>query len=113
MRIGEIFQEKDFGLSIEIFPPKTPKGDSALIETLERLSVYRPDFVSCTYGAGGSTRERTLEWCVEIQKRFQLTATSHLTCVGSTRDELCEWLSKAQQAGITNIMVLRGDPPES
>ena len=99
MRIGEIFQEKDFGLSIEIFPPKTSKGDSALIETLERLSVYRPDFVSCTYGAGGSTRERTLEWCVEIQKRFQLTATSHLTCVGSTRDELCEWLSKAQQAG--------------
>ncbi|MCH7686721.1 MAG: methylenetetrahydrofolate reductase [NAD(P)H] [Planctomycetes bacterium] len=112
MRIGEIFQEKDFGLSIEIFPPKTPKGDSALIETLERLSVYRPDFVSCTYGAGGSTQERTLEWCVEIQKRFQLTATSHFTCVGSTRDELCEWLSKAQQAGITNIMALRGDPPE-
>jgi methylenetetrahydrofolate reductase (NADPH) len=112
MRIGEIFQKKDFGLSIEIFPPKTPKGDSALIETLERLSVYRPDFVSCTYGAGGSTRERTLEICVEIQNRFQLTATSHYTCVGSTRDELCEWLSKAQQAGITNIMALRGDPPE-
>ena len=112
MRIAEIFQEKDFGLSIEIFPPKTPKGDSALIETLERLSVYRPDFVSCTYGAGGSTQERTLEWCVEIQKRFQLTTTSHFTCVGSTRDELCEWLSKAQQAGITNIMALRGDSPE-
>ena len=56
MRIAEIFQKKDFGLSIEIFPPKTPKGDSALIETLERLSVYRPEFVSCTYVAGGSTR---------------------------------------------------------
>jgi methylenetetrahydrofolate reductase (NADPH) len=112
MRIGEIFRKKDFGLSIEIFPPKTPQGDSALIETLERLSVYRPNFVSCTYGAGGSTQERTLEWCVEIQKRFQLTATSHFTCVGSTRDELCEWLSKAQQAGISNIMALRGDPPE-
>lgn len=112
MRIGEIFQKKDFGLSIEIFPPKTPKGDSALFETLERLSVYRPDFVSCTYGAGGSTQERTLELCVEIQKRFQLTATSHFTCVGSTRNELCDWLSKAQHAGITNIMALRGDPPE-
>jgi len=112
MRIGEIYREKKFGLSIEVFPPKTPKGDAALRETLEKLSVYRPNFISCTYGAGGSTQERTLEWCVEIQNRFQLTATSHFTCVGSTREELLEWLSKAKQNGLTNIMALRGDPPE-
>ncbi|MFQ5734769.1 MAG: methylenetetrahydrofolate reductase [NAD(P)H] [Planctomycetaceae bacterium] len=112
VRIAEIYKTGSFGLSIEIFPPKTPAGDDALFATLNTLSRYRPAFVSCTYGAGGSTRERTLELCVEIQNRYGLTATSHFTCVGSTRAELVDWLEQAVNNGIANIMALRGDPPE-
>jgi methylenetetrahydrofolate reductase (NADPH) len=78
---------------------------------LERLAVYQPAFFSCTYGAGGSTQSRTIDWCVQIQKTFRTTATSHFTCVGSTREELLTWLEKATASGIHNIMALRGDPP--
>lgn len=111
MRIGEVYGSRPFGLSIEIFPPKTPAGDTSLFETLEQAATWKPAFVSCTYGAGGSTRERTVELCAAIQNRFKLTATAHLTCVGSSREELIEWLSQARQQGIHNIMALRGDPP--
>lgn len=111
MRIGEIYCGERFGLSVEVFPPKTPDGDAALYQTLQRLAPFQPAFVSCTYGAGGSTRSRTVELCVEIQRRFELTATAHLTCVGATRDELVEWLDDATHRGISNIMALRGDPP--
>jgi methylenetetrahydrofolate reductase (NADPH) len=111
VRISDLYQSGAFGLSIEIFPPKSPDGDAALFDTLERLARYRPGFVSCTYGAGGSTRERTIDLCVEISKRFNLSTTAHLTCVGSTRAELLDWLKTASTRGITNIMALRGDPP--
>lgn len=111
MRISDMYRTGDFGLSIEIFPPKTPAGDGALFENLDRLTAYRPAFVSCTYGAGGSTRTRTIDLCVEIQRRYKLPATAHFTCVGSTRDELIEWLRQAEASGIQNIMALRGDPP--
>ena len=111
MRIGEIYKTRSFGLSIEIFPPKTEAGDQALFETLERAAVWKPAFVSCTYGAGGSTRNRTIDLCAAIQDRFDLTATAHFTCVGSTREELVDWLHSAKKAGLTNIMALRGDPP--
>lgn len=111
MRIGEIYKPGSVGLSIEIFPPKTSDGDQVLWENVSRLACYKPAFMSCTYGAGGSTRNRTLELCVEIQRRFGITATAHFTCVGATRDELRGWLREAQQAGITNIMALRGDAP--
>ena len=111
MRIRDIYRPGTFGLSIEIFPPKTPDGDDALRQTLERLSIFQPAFVSCTYGAGGSTRTRTVDWCVEIQEKLGLTATAHFTCVGSTREELAEWLDYAWQSGLRNIMALRGDPP--
>ncbi len=100
-----------FGLSIEIFPPKTPAGDAALFATLDRLTKFQPGFISCTYGAGGSTSKRTVELCVEIQRRYQIAATSHFTCVGATRDELLDWLRFAQTSGIQNIMALRGDAP--
>mgnify|MGYP003629928062 FL=1 len=78
---------------------------------LEELICYQPAFVSCTYGAGGSTSKRTIELCEIIQNRLQSTATAHFTCVASTRDELIEWLRSASEAGINNIMALRGDPP--
>jgi methylenetetrahydrofolate reductase (NADPH) len=112
MRIGEIYRQGRCGVSIEIFPPKTPDGDEGLLRTLSRLAPYRPAFISCTYGAGGTTRTRTIDWCVEIQKRFGLTATSHFTCVEATRDQMEAWLDQATQSGIGNIMALRGDPPD-
>ncbi len=111
-RIGDIYRRGLFGLSIEIFPPKTADGDAALAENLAQLVRYRPAFISCTYGAGGSTRGRTIDWCRQIQNRYGCTATAHFTCVGSTEDDLLEWLSQAEAAGITNIMALRGDPPQ-
>lgn len=111
MRISELYRPGTFDLSVEIFPPKTEKGDTELFRTLEELVPYRPAFVSCTYGAGGSTSKRTIELCEIIQNRFQSTATAHFTCVASTRDELVEWLKHAANVGITNIMALRGDPP--
>lgn len=111
MPICDNYGPGKFGLSIEIFPPRTPAGDAALFETLDRLTAFKPGFVSCTYGAGGSTSKRTVELCVEIQRRYEITATSHFTCVGATRDELLDWLRFAQQSGISNIMALRGDPP--
>lgn len=112
MRIAEVYRTRPFGLSIEVFPPRSEQGDAALWETVERLAKFDPAFVSCTYGAGGSTRTRTIDICRTIQQRFGLTATAHFTCVGSTRDELLEWLAIARAAGIGNIMALRGDAPQ-
>lgn len=111
MRIRDVYASR-FGLSIEVFPPKSEQGDAALWDTLERLRRFDPAFVSCTYGAGGTTRTRTIDICSTIQDRFGLAATAHFTCVGSTNAELVEWLELAQRSGIGNIMALRGDPPQ-
>ncbi|WP_029246668.1 methylenetetrahydrofolate reductase [NAD(P)H] [Schlesneria paludicola] len=110
-RIRDLYSSGRFGLSIEIFPPKTAEGDELLRQTLRDLVPYRPSFVSCTYGAGGSTSKRTVEWCREIQEQHSLTATAHFTCVGSTREQLLEWLQFAWDEGLRNIMALRGDAP--
>ena len=109
--LQDVFAATPFVVSFEIFPPKTEQGDESLFANLDRLAARSPAFISCTYGAGGSTRARTLELCRLIQTRWSQTATAHFTCVGSTRDELLEWLSQAHEAGIGNIMALRGDPP--
>jgi methylenetetrahydrofolate reductase (NADPH) len=109
--IAQAYRPGRSGLSFEVFPPKTVDGDSALWENVERLSRFSPAFISCTYGAGGSTRTRTIEICREIQGRFAVTATAHFTCLGGTREELRDWLRLAQSQRITNIMALRGDPP--
>lgn len=111
MRICDVYSTRPFSLSIEIFPPKTEAGDAALAENLKRLVAYRPCLVSCTYGAGGSTQLRTLDWCERLQTEFGQTATAHFTCVGATRDELVDWLNRARRRGVRNIMALRGDPP--
>jgi methylenetetrahydrofolate reductase (NADPH) len=112
MRICDVYRSRRFGLSIEVFPPKSEQADAALWETIERLRRFDPAFISCTYGAGGSTRLRTVEICRTIQERFGLAATAHFTCVGSTREELHAWLAHAIESGIGNIMSLRGDPPQ-
>ncbi len=111
MRLPQMFRTQPFVLSIEIFPPKTSDGDAVLRRNLRTLVEYDPSFVSCTYGAGGSTRDRTLQWCREIQSDFHRTAMTHFTCVGSTREELISWLDQAVAEGIQNVMALRGDPP--
>ncbi len=112
MRLPEVFSSQPFAVSIEIFPPKTEEGDAALRRHMQTLVEHKPAFMSCTYGAGGSTQDRTLSWCKEIQGDFNRTAMAHFTCVGSSREELNAWLDQAAAAGIENIMALRGDPPQ-
>lgn len=111
MHLAELFNSRRFVLSIEIFPPKTAEGDAALQRSLLTLQKFHPAFLSCTYGAGGSTQERTLAWCREIQRLLTLPAMAHFTCVGATVQDLLAWLSTATAAGVNNIMALRGDPP--
>lgn len=99
-------------ISFEFFPPKTDEGDRNLIEkTIPALLKLKPDFCSVTYGAGGSTRDKTLTIVERIQREHGLTAMSHLTCVNSTREQLGAVLADAKQRGIKNILALRGDPP--
>jgi methylenetetrahydrofolate reductase (NADPH) len=111
MRIADIYSPGKFGLSFEIFPPKSPEGDESLWDNVGRLARFKPAFISCTYGAGGTTRTRTIELCREIQRRWNVAATAHFTCLGGTLAELREWLAQARDGGIANIMALRGDAP--
>lgn len=99
-------------LSVEFFPPKNEEGGEQLLRAAEALRPYRPDFVSITYGAGGTTRERTFRYAKILREDFGWLVMPHLTCVGSTRDELLEIVGKYHADGIRNIMALRGDPPK-
>lgn len=99
-------------VSFEFFPPKTDEGDKSLLEkTIPALMKLKPDYCSVTYGAGGSTREKTQSIVDRIQREHGLTAMMHLTCVNSTREQLREVIESARSAGIKNILALRGDPP--
>jgi methylenetetrahydrofolate reductase (NADPH) len=99
-------------VSFEFFPTKTPEGERTLLEkTIPALGQLKPDFCSVTYGAGGSTREKTLTIVHRIQHDQGLTAMAHMTCVNATRDETAQVLEHARALGITNILALRGDPP--
>ena len=112
MKIVEAYGEGKFGLSFEIYPPKSDAGETQLFAALEALMVFRPSFVSCTYGAGGSTRDKTLELTVKIRETFGVTTAAHRTCVESTEEEIRQWLKQATDLGIENIVALRGDPPK-
>lgn len=98
-------------VSIEFFPPKDAPGEERLWSALAQLSEIAPDFVSVTYGAGGSTRDRTLRITSEITARTGIPTVAHLTCVGATKNELTSVLRQYQSAGITKVLALRGDPP--
>jgi len=111
MRISTAYGPGKFGLSFELFPPKTAAGEDALWRNLEELMTFRPSFVTCTYGAAGSTRDKTLEIVTEVRRRYVCPVASHLTCVGATVDQLREYLAATQERGIENIVALRGDPP--
>lgn len=97
--------------SFEFFPPKDVEGEDRLWAAIEGLKSIAPDFVSVTYGAGGSTRDRSIRIAREITQRTGISTVAHLTCVGSTRDELIAILHSYKEAGIKSILALRGDPP--
>ncbi len=96
--------------SFEFFPPKDVEGEDRLWAAIEALKSIAPDFVSVTYGAGGSTRDRSIRIAREITQRTGISTVAHLTCVGSTRDELIAILHSYKEAGIKSILALRGDP---
>jgi methylenetetrahydrofolate reductase (NADPH) len=98
--------------SFEFFPPKTDEGTANLLKTLEELAPLEPGFVSVTYGAGGSTRDRTVELVTRIKQNTGIEAMAHLTCVGHRREELREVLQKLKEAKLDNVLPLRGDPPQ-
>ncbi len=114
MRIDQILANQDPptpAFSVELLPPKTPEGERNLYTALAELKTLEPSFVSVTYGAGGSTREKTIEIVKRIREEYGLEAMAHFTCVGATVDELRVTLEEMRDAGIDNVLALRGDPP--
>jgi len=111
MRIDEILAAGGPVFSFEFFPPKTQDGERNLYSALAELRTLEPSFVSVTYGAGGSTREKTIEIVKQIREEYGLEAMAHFTCVGATVPELRATLDEMERAGIDNVLALRGDPP--
>ncbi|HTB70677.1 MAG TPA: methylenetetrahydrofolate reductase [NAD(P)H] [Solirubrobacteraceae bacterium] len=111
MRINEIIAAETPVFSFEFFPPRTDAGEQNLYAALRELKPLEPSFVSVTYGAGGSSREKTIEIVKRIKDDFGLEAMAHFTCVGATAPQLRETLDEMQAAGIENVLALRGDPP--
>ncbi len=112
MKIQSLFGNEQPVISFEFFPPKDDAGADTLFQTIETLKQLTPSFVSVTYGAGGSTRRKTLEITERIKREIGIEAMAHLTCVGHSRGEILELLDELETAGIENIMALRGDPPK-
>jgi methylenetetrahydrofolate reductase (NADPH) len=112
MKIAEMFAGRGPVVSFEFFPPKTDEGTENLYQTVSALKPCRPSFVSVTYGAGGSTRDRTIELVTRIKRELGIEAMAHLTCVGSTKDHIRDVLKRLRDGGIDNVLALRGDPPK-
>jgi methylenetetrahydrofolate reductase (NADPH) len=111
MRIDEMLAGDEPVFSFEFFPPKTDQGEQNLYAALSELRTLEPSFVSVTYGAGGSTRSKTIEIVKRIKEDYGLEAMAHFTCVGATVPELRSTLDEMRAAGIDNVLALRGDPP--
>ena len=111
MRIAELLERQRPVFSFEFFPPKTDEGQQTLRSTLEVLKDDEPNFVSVTYGAGGTTRNRTVDITTTIKRDFGIEAMAHLSCVGEPRERLVEILEEIHASGIQNVLALRGDPP--
>lgn len=112
MKFSEAYSTDTFGLSFELFPPKTAKGEVSLERHVEELIKFSPDVITCTYGAGGSTRGKTLDVVTRIRDRHHVSVAAHLTCLANTVDQLRDYLAEAEQRCIENIVALRGDPPQ-
>jgi methylenetetrahydrofolate reductase (NADPH) len=111
MRIDGLLGGPEPVFSFEFFPPKTEQGEHNLYEALEELRNLEPSFVSVTYGAGGSTRSKTIEIVKRIKAEYGLEAMAHFTCVGATEPQLRETLDELGRVGVDNVLALRGDPP--
>ncbi|MCE5300057.1 MAG: methylenetetrahydrofolate reductase [NAD(P)H] [Spirochaetia bacterium] len=111
MKIKDILAKKRFVFSLEIFPPKPDTDIQVIYDTMDRLKELQPDFVSVTYGAGGSNRNRTVEIADTIQNKYEIPCLAHLTCIGATKDSISAILNDLKSKNIRNIMALRGDIP--
>lgn len=113
MRINELFNSKELVFSFEIFPPKSTSSVNTIYKTLEELKDLTPDFISVTYGAGGSLKNnRTIELSSLVKEKYGVEAVAHLTCINSTKSEIDYILDDLKANGIENILALRGDMPE-
>lgn len=112
MKVIEVFAREKPSLSFEFFPPKTPDQEKHLFQVIAQLKKFAPDFVSVTYGAMGTTREKSFFWVNEIKQKHQLEPVAHLTCVAATKDDIAKQLEQLDKTGVENILALRGDPPE-
>jgi methylenetetrahydrofolate reductase (NADPH) len=110
--MAEVIQDGGPSISFEFFPPKDDAGVERLWRAIQALEPYQPTFVSVTYGAGGTTRDTTVEITGRIARETSLTPVAHLTCIGHTREELEKILDTYTEAGVHHVMALRGDPPE-
>ena len=111
-KITDIFAQKKLTFSFELFPPKTEEGYLKLLNNIHLLCDLKPDFISCTYGAGGGSREKTLDIVEHIQSTHHVLSVAHLTCVLHTKIEIKNILAEMKQRGINNVLALRGDPPK-
>ena len=112
MKIKDMLLQKKFTLSFEVFPPKREGSIENLYSTIKELGELKPDFISVTYGAGGSTRQKTLEISSRVKNEFKMEVLAHLTCVQSTREDIANILQALKKENVENILALRGDPPE-
>ena len=113
MRIRPLYDRPQPTISFEYFPPKSPEAEETLVrETTPGLLKLKPAFFSITYGAGGGTRDSTLRIANRLRKDYGIEPISHLTCVGSTREQLSHYLDEARASGLENVLALRGDPPK-
>ena len=110
-KINDIFKAKEKTCSFELFPPKTDQGFENLLATIKQLTALKPDFISCTYGAGGGNRDKTLEVVQHIQDKHNTAGLAHLTCVLHSKEEIKKILEDIKSRGIENVLALRGDPP--
>lgn len=109
--IRDAYGAGKFGLSFELFPPKTAEGMASLDQHIGELVKFRPSFITCTFGAGGSTQDRTLEVIAGVRAKYQVPVATHLTCVGLAAPEIRGYLQRAVAQGVDNVVALRGDPP--
>ena len=112
MNLSNVFKDDKVTLSFEVFPPKPTANFDSVYASAMKVAELKPDYMSVTYGAGGSTRSNTFRIAADIQEKYEVPVISHLTCVGATNDELKNTLDEMKNAGIKNILALRGDRPK-
>jgi methylenetetrahydrofolate reductase (NADPH) len=111
MTIADAYQPNRLSLSFELFPPKSDEGMASLFHHVEQLTKFQPSYITCTFGAGGSTQDRTLDVIAGVHEKFGVPVATHLTCVGLATPQIRDYLQRARERGVENVVALRGDPP--